>query len=54
MVGIVPLLLVAGAIKAFVSPSNIPGVAKAFLGLIAAVALLAYIVARGVRSDELA
>jgi uncharacterized membrane protein SpoIIM required for sporulation len=47
IVGIVPLLLVAGAIEAFVSPSNIPGVAKALLGLSLAVALLGYIVARG-------
>ena len=47
MVGIVPLLLVAGAIEAFVSPSNLPGVAKALLGLSVAVALLGYIVARG-------
>jgi uncharacterized membrane protein SpoIIM required for sporulation len=47
MVGIVPVLLVAGAIEAFVSPSNIPGVAKALLGLSLAVALLGYVVARG-------
>jgi uncharacterized membrane protein SpoIIM required for sporulation len=47
IVGIVPLLLVAGAIEAFISPSNIPGVAKALLGLSLAVALLGYIVARG-------
>ena len=42
-----PLLLVAGAIEAFISPSTIPGVAKALLGLSLAVALLGYIVARG-------
>ena len=47
IVGIVPLLLVAGAIEAFISPSNIPGVAKALLGLSLAVALLGYIVACG-------
>jgi uncharacterized membrane protein SpoIIM required for sporulation len=47
IVGIVPLLLVAGAIEAFVSPSNIPGVTKALLGLSLAVVLIAYIVARG-------
>jgi len=47
IVGIVPLLLVAGAIEAFISPSNIPGAAKALLGLSLAVALLGYIVARG-------
>jgi uncharacterized membrane protein SpoIIM required for sporulation len=46
MVGIVPLLLVAGAIEGFVSPSNLPGVAKALLGLSVAVALLGYIVTR--------
>jgi uncharacterized membrane protein SpoIIM required for sporulation len=47
IVGIVPLLLVAGAIEAFISPSDIPGIAKALLGLSLAVALLGYIVARG-------
>jgi hypothetical protein len=47
MVGIVPVLLVAGAIEAFVSPSPIPGTAKALLGLSLAVALLGYVVARG-------
>jgi uncharacterized membrane protein SpoIIM required for sporulation len=47
IVGIVPLLLVAGAIEAFISPSNIPGVAKALLGLSLTAALLGYIVARG-------
>jgi uncharacterized membrane protein SpoIIM required for sporulation len=47
LVDIVPLLLVAGAIEAFVSPSDIPGIAKALLGLSLAVALLSYIVARG-------
>jgi uncharacterized membrane protein SpoIIM required for sporulation len=43
MVGIVPVLLVAGAIEAFVSPSNVPGIAKAVLGLSLALALLGYI-----------
>jgi hypothetical protein len=47
MVGIVPVLLVAGAIEAFVSPSPLPGLAKALLGLSLAVALLGAIVARG-------
>jgi uncharacterized membrane protein SpoIIM required for sporulation len=47
IVGIVPLLLVAGAIEAFVSPSSIPGVAKALLGLSLAIALGAYILVRG-------
>ncbi len=42
-----PLLLVAGAIEAFISPSNMPGGAKALLGLSLAVVLLGYIVARG-------
>jgi uncharacterized membrane protein SpoIIM required for sporulation len=45
MVGIVPLLLVAGAIEAFVSPSAVPGPAKAFLGLALGLTLLVYIVA---------
>lgn len=47
IVGIVPLLLVAGTIEAFISPSDIPGIAKALLGLSLAVALLGYIVTRG-------
>ena len=34
IVGIVPILLVAGAIEGFVSPSSIPGAAKASLGLV--------------------
>jgi uncharacterized membrane protein SpoIIM required for sporulation len=53
--GIVPLLLVAGAVEAFVSPSDIPGVAKAILGLALAVALLGYILAGiGRRQREIA
>ena len=43
MVGIFPLLLVAGAIEAFISPSGAPGVAKALLGLCLGLALLGYI-----------
>jgi uncharacterized membrane protein SpoIIM required for sporulation len=45
--GAVPLLLVAGAIEGFISPSNIPGVVKALLGLVFAGALLGYLVAAG-------
>jgi uncharacterized membrane protein SpoIIM required for sporulation len=47
IVGIIPILLVAGAIEGFVSPSNVPGFAKALLGLSLAIALLSYIVASG-------
>jgi uncharacterized membrane protein SpoIIM required for sporulation len=47
IVGIIPILLVAGAIEGFVSPSNVPGFAKALLGLSLAIALLGYIVAGG-------
>ncbi len=47
MIGIVPVLLVAGAIEAFVSPSDISGIAKSLLGLSLAMALLGYIVTRG-------
>ena len=47
MVGIVPILLVAGTIEAFVSPSDISGIAKSLLGLSLAIALLSYIVTRG-------
>jgi uncharacterized membrane protein SpoIIM required for sporulation len=43
IVGIVPMLLVAGAIEGFVSPSNLPGLAKAALGLSLGLALLGYI-----------
>ncbi len=49
IVGIVPLLLVAGAIEAFISPSGISGLAKALLGLSLAVGLLCYIVVQGER-----
>lgn len=45
MVGIVPILLVAGVIEAFVSPSELPGIAKASLGLAFLIALIAYVVA---------
>jgi uncharacterized membrane protein SpoIIM required for sporulation len=51
MIGIVPVLLVAGAIEAFVSPSTIPGIAKALLGLSLALALLGYI-ARGAPAGD--
>jgi uncharacterized membrane protein SpoIIM required for sporulation len=47
IVGIIPILLVAGAIEGFVSPSSVPGFAKALLGLSLAIALLGYIVAGG-------
>jgi uncharacterized membrane protein SpoIIM required for sporulation len=47
IVGTVPMLLVAGTIEAFVSPSEIPVIAKALLGLSLAVALTGFIVARG-------
>jgi uncharacterized membrane protein SpoIIM required for sporulation len=52
MVGIVPVLLVAGAIEAFVSPSNVSGLAKAVLGLSLALALLGYILRRGPAPPE--
>jgi hypothetical protein len=39
----VPLLLVAGAVEGFVSPSDLPVLVKALLGLSLAIALLAYI-----------
>ena len=46
MVGIVPMLLVAAVIEAFISPSNLPGAAKALLGASLALALLGFIVSR--------
>ncbi len=44
VIGIVPILLVAATVEAFISPSNLPGSVKALLGLSLALALLAYIV----------
>jgi len=52
IVGIVPMLLVAGAIEAFISPSKISGVAKALLGLSLALALLGYILTFGQQSSD--
>ncbi len=50
MVGIVPILLIAGLVEAFVSPSALPGPAKAMLGLTLFLTLLGYILSRG--SDQ--
>ena len=47
IVGIVPLLLVAGVIEGFISPSDLPGFVKALLGLSLAIALYSYIVVSG-------
>jgi uncharacterized membrane protein SpoIIM required for sporulation len=44
MIGIVPLLLVAAVIEAFVSPSNLPGSAKAALAVSLLTALVIYVV----------
>lgn len=43
VIGTVPLLLVAAVVEAFVSPSNLPGPAKAFLGLTLSLALFAFV-----------
>jgi uncharacterized membrane protein SpoIIM required for sporulation len=43
MLGLVPMLLLAALIEGFVSPSDLPGVAKAFVGFALAVAYLVYI-----------
>lgn len=43
VVGVIPILLVAGAVEGFVSPSDLPGWSKAFLGCLLAGSLLAYI-----------
>jgi uncharacterized membrane protein SpoIIM required for sporulation len=43
IVGIIPLLLFAACIEAFVSPSSLPGSLKALVGLCLAVGLLAFI-----------
>ncbi len=47
IIGIVPILLVAGTIEAFVSPSEIPGFLKALLGLSLSLALFGFIAAAG-------
>jgi uncharacterized membrane protein SpoIIM required for sporulation len=47
IVGIIPILLLAGSVEAFISPSGIPGWAKALLGLVLAIALTSYVLARG-------
>ena len=52
MVGIVPILLIAGTIEAFVSPSDLPGIAKAMLGLTLGLTLLGYILSRGPGPSE--
>ncbi len=46
MIGIVPMLLLAGAIEAFVSPSDLSGITKAAIGLSLAAALLGFIISR--------
>jgi hypothetical protein len=53
MLGIIPLLLIAGAIEAFISPSDAHGLTKSALGICFASALLTYIVLGGAgsRSD---
>jgi uncharacterized membrane protein SpoIIM required for sporulation len=43
VVGLVPVLLVAAMVEGFVSPSNLPGFGKVFLGFALASALLTYI-----------
>lgn len=45
IIGIFPMLLIAGAIESFISPSNLPGVAKAVLCLVLVAALVTYIIA---------
>jgi uncharacterized membrane protein SpoIIM required for sporulation len=45
VVGIIPMLLIAGAVEGFVSPSDLPGGAKALLGLALLLGLMAYILA---------
>lgn len=47
MVGVLPLLLIAGVVEAFISPGDLPGSLKALLGLILALTLLAYIALSG-------
>jgi uncharacterized membrane protein SpoIIM required for sporulation len=47
IVGIVPMLLIAGGIEAFISPSDISGGAKAGLGACLLLVLIGYIVIQG-------
>jgi uncharacterized membrane protein SpoIIM required for sporulation len=44
-VGTIPMLLIAATVEAFVSPSSLPGWAKATLGAVLGLAYLAYILA---------
>lgn len=44
MVGIIPILLLAGTVEAFISPSSLPAYVKALVGLLLGLALLGYIV----------
>jgi uncharacterized membrane protein SpoIIM required for sporulation len=48
VVGTVPMLLVAGAVEGFISPSNLPGLWKALIGATLATLYLIYIL-RGVK-----
>lgn len=47
IVGIVPILLIAGTVEGFVSPGDLPGYLKALLGLALGSALLGYILGGG-------
>ena len=47
ILGVIPLLLVAGSIEAFVSPGGAPGYAKALLALGLGLSLLSYILLCG-------
>jgi uncharacterized membrane protein SpoIIM required for sporulation len=44
VIGTIPMLLVAGAVEGFISPSNLPGLWKAMVGLALALIYLLYIV----------
>jgi uncharacterized membrane protein SpoIIM required for sporulation len=54
MIGVVPVLLIAGGIEGFISPSNVPGLAKTFLGFTLALGLFAYILTAPVPTREAA
>jgi uncharacterized membrane protein SpoIIM required for sporulation len=43
--GTIPMLLIAATVEAFISPSQLPGLAKATLGAVLALAYLAYVLA---------
>lgn len=51
LVGVIPMLVIAGVVEGFVSPSNLPATLKVVLALALFFAYLAYIIRFGYRAD---